>query len=332
MLSLTFRAFFVMLALSAAFMLVATTFAQDDPSPTPAPSKTPTAAPSPTATARPASASAVQSFTQSDLTVLTGNVQRPNGITFLDGVLYTACTGDFTVYQIEAETGRTVTYAGGIRNAHMLYVEIGDDDRPVLWAPDFQMNQFLRVVQGRTQTISGGLDGPWGIAYLNEDEFLITNLLGNNMVVVSREGGSRTILDDLANPTGIVIDDDLIYVGNNGSTRRAIEWYPLETAESDEPVADAGGTIVSGIQNVTGLALDSEGMLYFAYALGTRGVVGRVDPQACIEQGGCGNAEVEVVLFTELSAPLAGLTISPDNRLFVHTMFAPDIYWVQLPE
>ncbi|MCC6613348.1 MAG: hypothetical protein IT320_07700 [Anaerolineae bacterium] len=326
-----FRTFFVMLALCIAAVIVPAVSAQDDVSPTPAPSKTPTATPAPTSTPRPATASLAQSFTQSDLTVLTGNVQRPNGIAFLDGLLYTACTGDFTVYQIDAETGRTMTYAGGVRNTHTLYVEMGDNDLPVLWVPDFQMNQLLRVVRGGVETISAGFDGPWGIAYLNEDEFLITNLLGNTLVVADREGETRTILDDLSNPSGIVIDDDTIFVGNNGSTRRAIEWYPLDVSESDAPVADVGGPVVSGVQNVTGLALDADGMLYFAYALGTRGVVGRVDPQACIEQGGCGNSEVEVVLFTELSAPLAGLTISPDNRLFVHTMFAPDIYWVQLP-
>ncbi|MCL4247434.1 MAG: hypothetical protein KJ065_04710 [Anaerolineae bacterium] len=328
--NLSFRGLFVMLALSASLMLSAVAFAQDDATPTPAPSKTPTVAPSPTATARPQRAQA-QPSTQSDLTVLTGNVQRPNGITFLEGLLYTACSGDFTIYQIEAETGRTITYAGGIRNAHMIYAEMGEDERAVLWAPDFQMNQLVRVRPGNTQTIAGGLEGPWGIAPVSDDAFLITNLLGNTLVAVTREGDLRTVVDNLANPTGIVVAGDLIYVGNNGSTRRAIEWYPRETADAETPVSEAGGTIVSGVQNVTGLALDADGQLYFAYALGTRGVIGRVDPQACIEQGGCGNSEVEVVLFTELSAPLAGLTITPDNRLYVHTMFAPDIYWVQLP-
>jgi hypothetical protein len=71
-------------------------------------------------------------------------------------------------------------------------------------------------------------------------------------------------------------------------------------------------------------------MLYFAYALGTRGVVGRVDPEFCMENGGCSNDQVEVVLFTELAAPLAGLTFSDDMRLFVHTIYRPEIYWVQI--
>jgi hypothetical protein len=88
--------------------------------------------------------------------------------------------------------------------------------------------------------------------------------------------------------------------------------------------------LVSGLQNTTGLVLGPDGYLYFAYALGTRGVVGRVDPDVCRERGGCSNTDVEIVVFTELAAPLAGLTISPDMRLFVHTMFSPDIYWVQL--
>jgi hypothetical protein len=76
--------------------------------------------------------------------------------------------------------------------------------------------------------------------------------------------------------------------------------------------------------------LGSDGKLYFAYSLGTRGVVGRVDPEVCRLNGGCTNDQVEVVLYTELAAPLAGLTLSPDMKLYVHTMFSPDIYWVQI--
>ena len=61
-------------------------------------------------------------------------------------------------------------------------------------------------------------------------------------------------------------------------------------------------------------------------------MVGRVQPEKCSEQGGCSNEDVELVLYSDLEAPLAGLTISPDMRLFVHSLFSPDIYWAQLPE
>ena len=36
------------------------------------------------------------------------------------------------------------------------------------------------------------------------------------------------------------------------------------------------------------------------------------------------------MLYTDLEAPLAGLTISPDMRIFVHSLFSPDIYWAHL--
>ena len=36
-------------------------------------------------------------FTQDDLELLVGNVQRPNGITWHDGELYTVCNGDWTL-------------------------------------------------------------------------------------------------------------------------------------------------------------------------------------------------------------------------------------------
>src|SRR5688572_17543621 len=37
---------------------------------------------------------AQHSLTQADLSVLTGNVQRPNGVTWHDGNLYASCSGD----------------------------------------------------------------------------------------------------------------------------------------------------------------------------------------------------------------------------------------------
>jgi hypothetical protein len=76
--------------------------------------------------------------------------------------------------------------------------------------------------------------------------------------------------------------------------------------------------------------LGSDNRLYFSYALGTRGVIGRVDPEVCIANGGCTSNEIEIVVYTELAAPLAGLTISPDMKLYIHTIFSPDLYWLQL--
>ena len=63
--------------------------------------------------------------------------------------------------------------------------------------------------------------------------------------------------------------------------------------------------------------------------LGTRGVIGRVDPAQC-QDGGCGNQDVEMVVFSDLPAPLA-ITLSDDMRLFLHSRYRPEFYWVQLP-
>ena len=62
---------------------------------------------------------------------------------------------------------------------------------------------------------------------------------------------------------------------------------------------------------------------------GTRGVIGRVDPTLCLETG-CGNADVEMVVFSDLPAPIA-FTLSPDLRLYLHSRYRPEIYWLQLP-
>jgi sugar lactone lactonase YvrE len=234
---------------------------------------------------------------------------------------------------VNAETGRTRTLVFGVQNAHMMYAEAIDQSYE-LWIPDFDTNQLLRYNSTRNATrpvTSEALNGPWGIVPFNENEFLITNIRGNNIVSISREGDVREVATGFRAPAGIAIDAEqqIVYVVNNGSARRAIEWFAFSDLNADAPVADIGKPLVSGLQNPSGIILAPDGYLYFTYSLGTRGVVGRVNPSECID-GGCTNEQVEIVVYTDLQAPLAGLAISPDMRLFVHTIFRPEIYWVDL--
>lgn len=270
----------------------------------------------------------IEPYTQTDLSVLIGNVLRPNGIIWHDNNLYAVCNGDWTLYEIEDTVGDTRTYIYGVRDAHTLLVEERDDNRLDLWVPDYDVNALLLVNQsGAPREIATELEGPWGIAYYDEGSFLVTNLLGNNIAVVNRNGEWEVAIEGLRSPTGIVTTDNYVFVANNGSSRRSIEWIDKDMVEDESPELQP---LVSGLQNTTGLVLAEDGYLYFAYALGTRGIVGRVDPTVCQENGGCSNDQVEIVLYTELPAPLAGLTISPDMRLFVHTIYRPEIYWLQL--
>ncbi len=302
--------------------------------PTISPTKTPTSTP----TTQPADAVAPtaravtplrEPFTQLDLQRLTGNVQRPNGIVWFNDFLYTACSGDYTVYEIQSRTGQTRTYIGGVQNAHTLHAEL-DDGALNLWVPDYTQNALLRVTRSGAQTVVRDLNGPWGIAMVDADRFLITNLLAGSLNVVTRSGENIPVLTGLASPAGLLIHDEWVYVANNGSTRRALEWYALDNVLDGEAESGAAQLLVSGVQNVGGIVLADDGYLYFTYAIGTRGVVGRVDPVSCRENGGCTGDQVEIVVYTELETPLAGLAISPDMRLFVHTMFSPDLYWVDI--
>src|SRR5689334_9395509 len=67
--------------------------AQDQP--TLAPTKTPTSQQT-----EQTNSSTTRIFSQADLTLLTGNIQRPNGIFWLNNHLYISCNGDFTIYQL----------------------------------------------------------------------------------------------------------------------------------------------------------------------------------------------------------------------------------------
>jgi hypothetical protein len=307
--------------------------------PAPVPSKTPASTPIPAETNEPEAEpplsgeeTALQRpFTQTDLRVLTGNVQRPNGIIWYNDKLYSVCNGDWTIYELDSVTGSTQSYIYGVRNGHTLLVDELDEGEFDIWVPDYDTNTLLRVnpVQA-PQPIATGLQGPWGIALLDEEHFLITNLTGNNIVQVNRDGTVDEVMNDLRSPTGLAIAEDIVFIANNGSARRSIEWVELDDLLEGDDVEPS--PLVNGLQNTTGLIVGPDGMLYFAYALGTRGVIGRVDPVACMENGGCTNDQTEVVLYTDLAAPLAGLTLSDDMRLFVHTIFRPEIYWVQLPQ
>ncbi len=347
------RKIFVGILIVVLMSFVGSSLAQNEPaSPTPAPSKTPL----PPASSTPATESVEQeateepdiesniaqsplprSYTQEDLGVLVGNVQLPNGLLWYENELYAVCSGDWTLYRIQSETGATITFVFGIRDSHSLAVQDTETGFN-LWVPDFDTDQVFMVDQTQNAPAiiaEDKFDGPWGIALLDDNSALVTNARGNTVVYLTSAGETRIVAEGFRSPTGIVIDGETTYIANNGSARRAIEWFTTsDLSLSDEAAEPANGIaqpLVSGLQNVSNLFLAADGYLYFTYALGTRGVVGRVDPVAC-QDGGCSNDQVEIVLFTELQAPLAGLTISDDMRLFVHTIYRPEIYWVQLYE
>jgi streptogramin lyase len=332
--------FRLLIALSLAMFGLLLSNAQENTTATPAPTKTPNAFPttasvSSNVTDAPNadfSGTLTEPYNQDDLSVLVGNVQRPNGIVWFNDVLLTACNGDYTLYQIDAKTGETITLVFGIQNAHTMFAEATTNGYNV-WIPDFETNKIMRIDQRRNsprEIASDNLDGPWGIAYLNENDFLVTNIRAGNIVSINREGESRVVLDGLRAPAGLVIAGDVAFVVNNGSARRAIEWFELDALSSPQTVSNITKPLVSGLQNASGLVLGADGYLYFTYALGTRGVIGRVKPSDCQKEGGCTNEEIEIVVYTDLQAPLAGLSISPDMRLFFHTIFRPELYWVDV--
>jgi hypothetical protein len=238
------------------------------------------------------------------------------------------------MYAIDTETARTVTFVSGIRNANVILPEKTEAGFN-LWIPDFDTNHLLRAnhLQGLPAiVVNENLDGPWGVALLDDTHFLITNALADNVVLADRDGASTVIIESLRYPTGITVDGNYGYVANRGSARRAIEWFNIDDIDPETPTDQMTQPLVSGLQNVSNIVMAEDGYLYFTYALAERGVVGRVDPDECREDG-CTNERVEIVVLTDgRTAPLAGLTISPEMQLFVHTVYDSEIFWVQLYE
>lgn len=265
-------------------------------------------------------------FRQSDLELVIGNVQRPNGLVWFDDTLYTVCNGDWTIYQIDDRSGETVTFVFGVRNGNSLIAESTEAGFD-LFVPDPDTGTLWKIDQSRAAPvgISSELPAPWGIARLNDDTFLVTDTGANAIIAVSASGEQETIHSELRAPTGIVRADDTVYFANGGSARRGIEYFQLADDGSHTEVKP----LVSGLQTTTNVVMGADGHLYFSYALGTRGVVGRIEPARC-QESGCSNQDVEMVVFSDIPAPLA-IAVSDDLRLFLHSRYRPEIYWVQLP-
>lgn len=263
---------------------------------------------------------------QGDLQLLVGNVQRPNAIVWFEDHLYTVCNGDWTVYQIDDRNGDTITYVFGIKNGHSMLMESTNQGFDI-WVPDPESETLWKVNQDRLapESVFDQLVAPWGIARLDENSLLVSDTKENTIFQVTETGQAITIASGLRAPTGIAIDGARIYFANGGSARRGIEWMQVE----DSGAISEPRPLVSGLQNTTNIILGADGMLYFGYALGARAVVGRVDPDACLEEG-CSGADTEIVVFTDILAPIS-LALSTDLRLFLHSRFRPEVYWAQLP-
>lgn len=265
-------------------------------------------------------------FLQDDLELLVGNVQRPNGFTWYDNSLYTVCNGDWTIYKIDDRTGETITFVFGTRDGNMLLIEDTATGYQIL-VPDPENGTVWRVDQSRSapSSFTKAIDSPWGITRLDDSRYLLTDVRMSSIVEVAEDGVTRDVQTELRSPTGIARRDSFVYFANGGSARRGIEYFELE----DDGAYSDVKPLVSGLQNTTNLVMGRDDKLYFAYALGTRGVIGRIDPALCHENG-CVNSDVELVVFSDIPAPLA-MTLSDDLRLFLHSRFRPEIYWLQLP-
>ncbi len=287
----------------------------------------PTAAATPTVEATAVAGPALEKpYLQADLNLLVGNVQRPNGMVYFEGDLFTVCNGDWTVYKIDAETGETITFVFGVRNGNNLIAEAtasGFD----LWIPDPDNSALWKVDEQRSApvSISSQLAGPWGIVRLDASRFLLTDARANTILEISEQGERQIAQSGLRAPTGIARQGNRVYFANGGSARRGIEYFDIEGDGQYSEVKP----LVSGLQNTTNILLGSDGYLYFAYALGTRGVVGRIEPSQCVETA-CSHEDVQIVVFSDTPAPLA-IALAEDMRLFLHSRFRPEIYWTQLP-
>ncbi|MFJ4806745.1 NHL repeat-containing protein [Streptomyces murinus] len=100
--------------------------------------------------------------------------------------------------------------------------------------------------------VTSGLNYPYGVA-ADSDTLYITNTGGNNVVKVSKNGGTpTTIVDSITDTTGVAVDNENLYIGKSASVVK---------------VSKNGGTLIhtfdTGIRDPYGMAVDNEN-LYIA--------------------------------------------------------------------
>ena len=157
-------------------------------------------------------------------------MQRPNGIAWFNNKLYTACTGDGTVYEIDDTTGADARLH--LRHSRMRKRSTSKQDAQnnlTLWVPDYQANTLTKVTRSGVETVARNLHGPWGIAYVDEQHFLLTNLLEQYASTCSAAMGTiRFCWKTWRRRWGLFMMIETLYVANYGSTRRSIEWYRFD--------------------------------------------------------------------------------------------------------
>ena len=57
---------------------------------------------------------------------------------------------------------------------------------------------------------------------------------------------------------------------------------------------------------------------------------GEYNRTCAVKMGDAPITKLKLLFTTDLAAPLAGLSISPDMKLYTHTIFSPDIYFADL--
>ncbi len=258
---------------------------------------------------------------------LTGNVARPNGIGWYANKLYVVCSGDGTVYELDDQTGFTNTYIYGVKDAFSIYPEKGRDGTLYLWVPDAGSRSIVRVTPAEVETIVSGTGEPWSLIPYDVNSFLVSGLRANTVEQVTRDGERTAWITGLEDPTALVLHREYLYVANTGDLDRSIEWYPLTDIRAGNPEPSP---MLRGIEGITAMQIFSDGYLYFSYERDGRGLIGRIQPDICRDAGGCRADQVELVLDPRLNAPLAGLMITPDGRMFFHTRYGSVINWVQL--
>ena len=158
------------------------------------------AIPTPTAAATPSPAESPRlPFLQSDLTLLMGNVQRPNGLVYFDGSLFTICSGDWTIYKVDAETGDSISFVFGVQNGNSLIAEsteagfdlfVPDPDSGALWQLDQRRQAPVKVAEE--------LAAPWGITRLGDDVLLVSDTRANAVFAINGDGEQTKLVEGAA--------------------------------------------------------------------------------------------------------------------------------------
>ena len=169
---------------------------------------------------------------------LSTGYNHPNGMSYKDGTLYLANSGQSQVVTIDTNGNSQVI--AGVPGVSNVIPVLGTTDSLVAVA--WQGSRFFGIRNGNVTTLAtgGGLNGPVGMAYDTAGNLYVGNF-NNGRILHYQGNGQFTTIADIGGGSGFITYSDGAILATNHSNKRV---YRVDLADSSVSVIAGSGQAV----------------------------------------------------------------------------------------